>query len=134
MTTLHEYRENQPDKLLESLEITLTPEQQAYLKANEKDLRTLLLKKFNLKFGTHYSKIQLTQAIGAMKEIKFKSSEPKEKKSQGSKSGIKNIYWVASKNRWMVQFKVGGKQKTLGHFKDFMQAKKVAAEYRKKLA
>jgi hypothetical protein len=47
-------------------------------------------------------------------------------------SGVKNVSWYPSSQRWVVKVCVGGSQKHLGYFKDLELAELVAQEARAK--
>lgn len=52
----------------------------------------------------------------------------KAKGHKDSKSGVKGVYWVKSRNKWLVRIMVAGKNHHIGYFED----KAAAVEARKK--
>jgi hypothetical protein len=48
-----------------------------------------------------------------------------------SVSGVKNVHWCKTRNKWRVLISVNGKQKNFGFFEDLEVAKKVATAFRK---
>jgi hypothetical protein len=139
MTTLHEYRENQPDKLILNAIVTLTTEQEEFITKNIEDSRPILFKKFKLRFSSHINKFQFNFAVEKVKEniIKNAAKQPRKavhKHDRPDVERVKNVNWSTEQGNWYVKFKVKGKNIILGKFDDHEKAKKVAAEYRKKLA
>jgi len=51
---------------------------------------------------------------------------------RNSKSGIRNVCWDKSRNRWKVEVKVGGMTKYIGRYSDLELAELVAIEARSK--
>jgi hypothetical protein len=54
------------------------------------------------------------------------------KRKSSNKSGVKNVVWCASSNKWGVFLKVNGKQKYFGVYPDIELAELVAVEARNK--
>ena len=46
------------------------------------------------------------------------NSKNREKRNSNNKSGYRNVCWNSSRNRWVVQLQVDGKNKILGTFKE----------------
>jgi hypothetical protein len=128
MTTalLQEFKDNQPDKLVETLNIDLTPEQSEYLQENRSDKRTLLLKKFNLKFSTQYSKMQITRALEVMNEPKVKPTGLKK-----DRHAPKNVYYRKRQKVWEARITVNKKRHLLYRGSE-VGAIKAVAEFKKK--
>lgn len=59
---------------------------------------------------------------------------PVEKKIATRQSGVKNVKWDKSKNRWKVDFNIKGKVKHIGTFKELDDAIKAKEEYLKSIA
>lgn len=129
---LKDFNDNQPDQLIATLEIELTFEQKLYLRLNDHDKRTLLLKKFNLQFGTSFTKMQLTRAIEVMKAPLIKPTG--KRKNRNYKTNSKNVYWITRRQRWLVQFRTTDGIKSLGYFKEYEDARNAAEHYRKNSA
>jgi hypothetical protein len=49
-----------------------------------------------------------------------------------SKSGVKNVYWNSSMNKWRVSIHINGKKHCFGHYADLEEAKQVATSMRDK--
>lgn len=49
-----------------------------------------------------------------------------------SKSGVKNVYWNSSMNKWRVSMHINGKKHCFGHYGDIEEAKQVATSMRDK--
>lgn len=49
-----------------------------------------------------------------------------------NKSGVKNVSWYKSLNKWVVSLSINGKKKTIGYFEDLEFAELVAVEARNK--
>ena len=62
------------------------------------------------------------------------NSKNREKRNSNNKSGYRNVCWNSSRNRWVVQLQVDGKNKVLGTFKEdeLEKAGKFAEEMRNK--
>jgi hypothetical protein len=54
------------------------------------------------------------------------------KKSIRNKSGVKNVHWNKTSQKWQVILMINGKNKNFGYFKDLMVAESVAQETRNK--
>ena len=63
------------------------------------------------------------------------NSKNREKRNSNNKSGYRNVCWNSSRNRWVVQLQVDGKNKVLGTFKEdeLEKAGKFSEEMRQKL-
>ena len=62
------------------------------------------------------------------------NSKNRQKRNSNNKSGYRNVCWNSSRNRWVVQLQVDGKNKVLGTFKEdeLEKAGKFAEEMRQK--
>jgi hypothetical protein len=49
-----------------------------------------------------------------------------------SKSGVKNVYWNSSMNKWRVSMHINGEKHIFGHYTDLEEAKQVATSMRDK--
>ena len=49
-----------------------------------------------------------------------------------SKSGVKNVYWNSSMNKWRVVISINGKRNDFGLYADLEEAKQVATSMREK--
>jgi len=49
-----------------------------------------------------------------------------------SKSGVKNVYWNSSMNKWRVSMHINGKKHCFGHYTVLEEAKQVATSMRNK--
>lgn len=50
-----------------------------------------------------------------------------------SVSGIRNVSWIPSKNRWRVCMESNGRKFHIGHFEDLEEAKRAAIEARRRI-
>ena len=120
MTTETPFRIERPDTLLGTLEIKLTPEQHAYLQENREIPRTFLSKKFNLKFSTPYSKIQITRALEVMNEPKVKKTGIRNPRSH------RNVYYRKRQKLWEARIMVNKKRILIYRGSEEMAIKKVS--------
>ncbi len=97
---LKDFNDNQPDLLIATLEINLTPEQRIYLKQNKHDPRTLLLKKFNLRFSTKHSKLQVNRAIEMVNEPKVKPTGLRDPNKP------RNVFYRPKTDKWEARITV----------------------------
>lgn len=53
-------------------------------------------------------------------------------KNKNNSSGYRNVSWVSSKEKWIIQLQIEGKNKSFGYFDDIHEAGKLAEELRNK--
>ena len=70
--------------------------------------------------------------IENLREADFYTNQYNAKLRKDSTSGIKNVHWSKSHNKWQVRICIDGKRKGLGYYDDLELAALVAEEARNK--
>lgn len=70
--------------------------------------------------------------IGNLRNATWRQNLQNMKLRPSNKSGCKNVSWCATKQKWVVQLSINGRQTNLGRFDDLEFADLVATEARNK--
>lgn len=134
---LKDFNDNQPDKLLETRIVRLTPEQEAYLNVYMDMDKPQLFRTFKRRFNSDINKLQFNFALERVRESERETKIPPSKLMCHPRPDVpkeQNVYWVAQQGIWAVKFKVQGKTKCVIRSMDFDYAVQVAKEYRQNSA
>ena len=80
----------------------------------------------------HIDSDRANNKISNLRECSHQQNMKNLRLYSNNSSGHKNVSWVKSRNRWIVQLKVNGKQKYIGSFDNLELADLVAQEARNK--
>jgi hypothetical protein len=79
----------------------------------------------------HIDGNKLNNCIDNLRETTKSQNQFNKGLMKNNTSGVKNVHWCNTSNKWRVLISVNGKQKDFGQFKDLEVAKVVAINFRK---
>ena len=78
----------------------------------------------------HIDGNKLNNCIDNLRETTKSQNQFNKGLMKNNVSGVKNVHWCKTRNKWRVLISVNGKQKDFGHFEDIEVAKAVATTFR----
>lgn len=92
----------------------------------------LMFKGYLPKYIDHADGNRLNNKIENLREATFSQNQHNRKVGKNNTSGVKGVIWIKKQKKWSVRFKVDGKQKHFGCYKDIDYARFVVNAMRHK--